>query len=409
MTGQGDPVRELLLVGVGRMGRPYVAAARRLGVKVNAVEAAARAAAVSDQLDELQVGRGELDEHWAEAAHSAVQRRRPDAVVAFSEPQVMGAALLQESLGLPGPSLHAAVLSRNKALQRGTFAAAGIAQPDYLLTGDLAGSAEWVAERLPVVVKPLSSAGSAGVELVADLDAFHAVAARRATEVPLLVETAVEGLEYSWEALVVDGAVWSANVTAKETSGPPHFVEVSHRTGVAFPPEVAAGVDRFTTAVLAALRMRTGLVHLEFRMPPAGPTLMEVAVRTPGDYLMELLGLTYEVDWFELVVRAALALPLPPGPRRPVRYAASYLPSASPGTVTEVSGLDEVAAHDCVVDAAVSVAPGDVVTATRSSAERVGHVVLSASCPAELEGALAFVRRTLVVSTSPEGPPDAAH
>ena len=84
MTGQGDPVRELLLVGVGRMGRPYVAAARRLGVKVNAVEAAARAAAVSDQLDELQVGRGELDEHWAEAAHSAVQRRRPDAVVAFS-------------------------------------------------------------------------------------------------------------------------------------------------------------------------------------------------------------------------------------------------------------------------------------------------------------------------------------
>ena len=93
---------------------------------------------------------------------------------------------------------------------------------------------------------------------------------------------------------------------------------------------------------------------------------MEVAVRTPGDYLMELLGLTYEVDWFELVVRAALALPLPPGPRRPVRYAASYLPSASPGTVTEVSGLDEVAAHDCVVDAAVSVAPEDVVTATRS-------------------------------------------
>ena len=107
----------------------------------------------------------------------------------------MGAALLQESLGLPGPSLHAAVLSRNKALQRGTFGAAGIAQPDYLLTGDLAGSAEWVAERLPVVVKPLSSAGSAGVELVADLDAFHAVAARRATEVPLLVETAVEGLQ----------------------------------------------------------------------------------------------------------------------------------------------------------------------------------------------------------------------
>ena len=40
-------------------------------------------------------------------------------VLAFSEPHVLGAALVQDEYGLPGPSLRAAVTSRNKALQGG--------------------------------------------------------------------------------------------------------------------------------------------------------------------------------------------------------------------------------------------------------------------------------------------------
>jgi biotin carboxylase len=395
-------MRELMLVGVGRMGRPYVAAARRLGLRVRAVEAATRVDAVADLLDGVQACRGELDELWVEAAVAAVGSGRPDGVVAFSEPQVTAAALLQDRLGLPGPSLHAAVLSRNKALQRATFASYGIGQPDYLVTDDLQDAAGWAATRLPVVVKPLSSAGSAGVELVGDLDAYHEVALRRAGERPLLVETAIEGPEFSWEALVSDGEVWFSNTTAKETTGPPHFVELAHRTGVRLPPDDAAQVERFTADVLAGLGMRTGLVHMEFRLDATGPTLMEVAVRTPGDFLMELLGLTYGVDWFELVVRAALGLPLPDPPLGPVRSAAVYFPTAAPGVVTGIRGLDEVSAHPCVVEAKVMVAEGQVVAPLRSSAQRVGHVLLAADRPDELEAALAFVWDTLDVCTRAE-------
>jgi biotin carboxylase len=393
-------MQELMLVGVGRMGRPYVDAARRLGLRVRAVEAAARVDAVADAVDAVHPCRGELDELWSEAAHAAAQAGRPDGVVAFSEPQVMAAALLQDTFGLPGPSLRAAVLSRNKALQRGRFAAHGVRQPDYIVTDDLQASAAWALKRLPVVVKPLSSSGSAGVELVADAGAYREVAARRAAERPLLVETAVDGPEYSWEALVRDGAVWSANTTAKETTGPPHFVEVAHRTAVELAPAVAAEVDDLATRVLTALGMRTGLVHLEFRLAAAGPTLMEVAVRTPGDYLMDILGLTYGVDWFELVVRAALSLPLP-DPPAPVRYAASYLPVAAPGVVTEIRGLAEVMAHPCVVRAAMKVTEGQAVAPLRSSGQRVGHVLLAADSRQELETALEEVRATLVVCTSP--------
>ncbi len=396
-------MQSLLLVGVGRMGRPYLAAARRLGAGVRAVEVPERAAPLADQLDGVTLCRGEPDELWAEAADAAARAARPDGVLAFSEPHVLAAALVQNELGLPGPSLRAAVLSRNKALQRARFATAGIGQPEYLVTDRLADARSWAAGRLPVIVKPLSSAGSNGVEHVPDLDTYSAVAARRDGEGRLLVERAVSGPEYSWEALVRDGQVWFANLTAKETTGPPNFVEVAHRTAADVDEGILSQADALGAAVVAALAMSTGLVHLEFRLSPDGPMVMEVAVRTPGDYLMDLLGLTYGVDWFELAVRAALGRPLPPPPAGPERYAASYLPVAPAGVVTAVSGLDEILAHPCVVSAGVSVAPGDLVAPARSSSQRVGQVVLAADDRKELDAALEDVRRTLVVATLADG------
>lgn len=392
---------ELLLIGVGRMGRPYVRAARRLGLRVQAVETVAGAGELAADVDRVQVCAGRLDEHWAAAAAAAAADRPPDGVLAFSEPQVMAAALLQDAGRLPGPGLHAAVLSRNKALQRGTFAAAGISQPEHLLTVDLASAAGWATGRLPVVVKPLSSSGSAGVELVTTTAGLRDAARRRGGH-PLLVEAAAVGPEYSWEALVLDGKVWFANVTGKETTGPPHFVEVSHRTAVELTQETSAQVDRFAAGVLRALRMRTGMVHLEFRLTASGPCLIEVAVRTPGDFLMDLLCLTYDVDWFELAVRAAMSLPLPAPPDGPVRYAASFLPSAEPGVVTRIAGRPEVLAHPAVVDAALLVAEGDVVAPLTSSGARIGHVLLAAATPRDVEAALADVRGALVVAVGPE-------
>ena len=100
----------------------------------------------------------------------------------------------------------------------------------------------------------------------------------------------------------------------------------------------------------------------------------------PGDYLMDLLGLTYGVDWFELAVRAAMGLELPQQPAEPVKYAASYLPVSPPRRDGDRRpGRDP--GHPCVVVAGAKLAVGDEVAPLRSSAQRVGHVVLAADSP----------------------------
>ncbi|MFF3895375.1 ATP-grasp domain-containing protein [Streptomyces sp. NPDC001812] len=397
----GDPP-DLLLVGVGTMGRPYLDAAARLGVRVRAVESAAawdsRPTHLAASFHRVE---GHGDEAWVGAVARAAAERAPDGLIAFAEPHVLAGALTQERLGLPGPSLHAAVISRNKALQRATFAAYGVSQPEHLHVAGIADGAAWMQGRLPVVVKPLTLAGSEGVELVRDAAGVDEAVARRAGEGPVLVEEAVQGPEYSWEALVRDGEVLFENVTAKDTTSPPYFVELAHRCGHAFAPGPDARVRELTRGVLTAIGMRTGLVHLEFKVGARGPALMEVAVRTPGDYLPDAIGLTYGFDVYEAVVRLALGLPLPDLPKAPVRHAATVFPTAAPGTIREIRGVAEVEAHPAVVRVRLRKAAGDTVRPLTSSSQRMGHVLVDAASPAEREDALAFVRENLRVLVEP--------
>ncbi|MFJ3926409.1 ATP-grasp domain-containing protein [Streptomyces sp. NPDC090022] len=395
-------MKDLLVVGVGTMGRPYVDAAKRLGVRVRAVESEALLGTRRPEDADVAYYAvpDALDESWQDGVTRAVAEHTPDGVLAFAEAHVLAGALAQDRLGLPGPSLHAAVISRNKALQRTGFGAYGVPQPAFLLAPRLGAARKWMTERLPVVVKPLSLGGSEGVELVSTPAQAEEIAVRRGGEGKILVEEAVQGPEYSWEALVHEGRVLFENVTEKETTAPPYFVELSHRCGHRFQdPVLAARVDALTEGVLRGLGMRTGLVHLEFRVGVDGPVLMEVAVRTPGDFLAEAVGLTYGFDLHEAVVRLALGLPLGDLVRtEPVAYAATYFPTCAPGTVTAVDGAEEVAAHPAVVRVALRKGPGDTVGRLTSSSQRLGHVLVRADSVAEREDALKFVAERLRIS-----------
>ncbi|GAA2149832.1 ATP-grasp domain-containing protein [Kitasatospora kazusensis] len=394
-------MKDLLIVGVGTMGRPYLDAAARLGVRVRAVEAAAAydSRPADDGITYYRVDGGP-EESWNQGVNEALADAVPDGVLAFAEPQVIAGALAQDRLRLPGPSLHAAVVSRNKALQRTGFSAYGVPQPEFFLAAEVGRAREWMLERLPVVVKPLTQSGSSGVELVTDAEAVPELIARRTGEGTVLVEQAVLGPEFSWEALVRDGEVLFENFTAKETTPPPYFVELCHRIGHRFEDrETADQVSALTRGVLGAIGMRTGLVHLEFRLGPEGPALMEIAVRTPGDYLADAVGLTYGFDLYEAVVRLALGLPLDGLLNdAPVRYAATFFPTAEPGRISAIEGVEEALAHPAVARIRLRKQVGDVVTPLTSSSARLGHVLVDAASPAEREEALDHVRKHLRIT-----------
>lgn len=400
MNSTGRP--RLLLVGMGKTGRQYLRRAHDDGVAVSIldhgrtlgspeVQAMLRPGDRTYLVPEKPGIEDTGTEEWLAAAGAAVAEAPPDGVLGFGEANVLPAAFLAGELGLPGPGLRAALISRNKFLQRETWRRAGLCQPGYCLVSDYASAATWAAGRFPVVAKPLDQSGSLGVRVVSDESELRAWVDGVSGGRPFLCEELVSGPEYSCEILLRGGEPVFTNITAKLTTPPPYFVEIGHRVPAQCRAETAGGIVRLATAATAAIGMRAGIAHVEMRVMEESPRLMEVAARTPGDFIMDLIGLATGVDLFDALV----AISLGRAPRiAPVSRGAAcvWFPDPPAGSLAPVEALRAAADLPGVERVAVAAQPGSLVAPLRWSLDRVGSVVLRADDDDELDIRLEKVR-----------------
>lgn len=390
----------LLLIGMGTQGRPYLHRAHEEGIAVSLLDHECTLS-----LQEVQATFGTDDraylvgddaglEEWLAAAGAALADSPVDGVVAFSEQHVLPAALVAEELGLPGPGLRAATISRNKFLQRGAWDRAGLPQPGYHLATGPDSACAWAAQSFPVVVKPLDASGSEGVRVVGDESELRAWAATEAGTGPFLCEQYVSGPEYSCELLVQSGRVVFANVTEKLTTPLPYFVEIGHRVPASCPAATTERIIRTATAAAAAIGMRDGIAHVEMRDADGRACLIEMAVRTPGDFIMDVVELATGVDLFRTLI--TISLGRVPDTEPTVRGAACVWFATPPaGSVAPVDALRTAAGLPGVVRVDVPAEPDSLVAPLRSSIDRVGSVVLRAADGDELDSRLSAVRAVL--------------
>lgn len=391
----------VLLVGTGVMAEPYLDAARRNGVQIAVVDTAQRLATLAESyplIDQevLPEGESEHEVGWvrpalALAARVAARGERWGCV-AFSEPHVLAAALVQDAYNIPGPGMRAAVTSRNKALQRAQLDGV-VDQPEYLLAASIADAASWLREHLPAVVKPLDGMGSHGVERVVTPNDIQDVVARRGTEGPVLCETYVEGQEYSVEALVVAGETVLTNLTYKTTHDQKHFVEVAHRVGFeAVDSEVAEVACAALRRVLSSLGVRDAMLSMEFRMDGERVVVMETMVRMPGDHLMEVISRAHDRDLYAAHIQAALGIEAPslesfPHGRGPDevggQYGTCFLVAPRRGALQAIE-WGELRTSGGIVRWGERFQPGHHVRPAESSADRVAYAIVRAADDAEL-------------------------
>lgn len=393
--------RRILLLGLGRTGHPYLRRARARDLAVTVVDrpsllASEDTRSLLEAHDHVQPVPVASQEAYYAAGSRAVAATAVDGVLAVSELQVVPAALLAEEFAMRGPGLRAATVSRNKLLQRELFRRHGVAQPDFHLVHGPGEALRWARNRYPVVVKPLSGSGSANVCVVSDRAAL--TSCYTGPPGPSLIEEFCAGSEYSLEGVVKAGRLRFGSVTAKVTTAPPYCVELEHHVPAALPPAAADAVNAWADGVVRVAGVRDAVVHLEFRLGPAGPVVMELAVRAAGDHIPELVDAALGVDLYDAALSLALGEELDVAVTR-AGAAVAWFPSVPPGRLREVRGLDEVRALPGVLDAPVLARPGDVVAPLRSSADRLGAVLVSGADPAAAGTTLAAVRRLLVLRT----------
>ncbi len=246
----------------------------------------------------------------------------PVAVVPTNDFTVTSSAAVADALRLPRNSQDTVDACRDKKLMKDLLAQKGIPVPHYRTFTtreelvDAAGSLEY-----PLVIKPRQMAGSLGVLKIDDADqldaayqtcvdavaSLHGLA--RAAEDLFQVE---EYIEYPDEVSVEvanfpDGVRRVLAVTDKLTGAEPYFVEVGH----VVPSRHSGRAQLVELAIRSCevLGIDYGVAHFEAKINAEGDvSVIEVAARTGGDAIMDLVEEVYGVNPYELHVLSYLGV-----------------------------------------------------------------------------------------------------
>lgn len=323
-----------------------------------------------------------------------------DAIVAADDQGVVLAAMASERLGLPHNPPHAAAATRDKLIMRRALERGEVPQPRYaaLRRGDDPADVG-ATVGYPVVVKPLSLAGSRGVVRADGPEALSSAVARvrgilatagREPDEPLIVEQFMPGREVSVEGILWDGDLEIlATFDKPEMGDGPFFEETLFVTPSDLPPDVLGEVHRVTAVAAAAIGLTEGPIHAELRITGGAPRLVEVAARTIGGLCgrslrFGLLDTPLEV----LVLRHALGLRKDSLRRERTASGVLMLPVPAAGTLRSVDGVDAARTVPGVTGVEISVARGATVTPLPEGDRYLGFVFARGANRADVVEAL---------------------
>jgi len=284
------------------------------------------------------------------ALHGLARHFRFDQVECLWEPYMLLAARIRESFGLPGMTVEQTVPFRDKERMKRVLDAAGVRTPHHFAATTVAGVWE-AAERIgyPIIVKPISGAGSA--------DTYRADSAAQLAEVlPMLghvpevsVEEFVDGEELTFDTVCANGEILFENVMwyrPRPLQNRLHewISPVSIVLRDLSVPELQAG-RAMGEQVLAALGFRAGFTHMEWYRTASGEAVFgEIAARPPGARVVDLMNYACDADLYAGWAEAVLHGRIGQTPMRKYNAGSIFKRAHGDGRITHVDGLDALRA-----------------------------------------------------------------
>ncbi|GAB3800165.1 ATP-grasp domain-containing protein [Humibacter antri] len=345
------------------------------------------------------------------AAAQLVREQRLDGVLALADELLEWTAQLAASLDLPFHSVETTRLLTDKFAQRAAFRAAGLPTPgSWILHRDTADD-EWVRVGeeafFPAVLKPRRGEGSRNtmpVDSIAQVRSIVSTAEESADEhadrewvLEEYIPDAVAELcgaafanYVSVESFVSDGVITTLAVTGRTPPAWPF-----RETGFFIPAEIdgrrANAVIDAANAAARALGITIGCLHIEVKLTPAGPVVIEVNGRIGGG-VPEMLELTTGIHFLEIAIRIALGDRVDVGTPEPrgIGYLLYMQAADDVHRITAVTGLDDVKSMPGVREVALNRGPGHDVDWRDGNH---GHVYSVLGAAADHDGLRAVLER----------------
>ena len=390
--------------------RDFMEAARRLGLEVT-VGCERRQAFASLfpgghlQLDFLRL-------RQAVRAIAAFARSYPlDAVVAVDDDGTLLAAVAAKALGLPYNALTAVATTRNKHRLRRKVAAAGLLSPRYerlSVEDDPVRAAQRVP--FPCVLKPMHLAASRGVIRADDAEQF-AIAFERLAAIlgepdvvqrggrlarRLLVEAFIPGEEVALEGLLTGGDLTVLAMFDKpDPLDGPFFEETLYVTPSRLPADVQTAIVEQMVKTVAAIGLREGPVHAEWRINEQGVWLLDIAARSIGGLCSRVLRFGSGLSLEELLLMHAAGENISDQKRENVAAGVMMLPIQRRGVLHAVDGQQAARRIPGIEGLVITVALGQEVVPLPEGVQYLGFLFARGDTPQEVEASLREAHRCL--------------
>ena len=384
--------QKLFIVGASRLQLPAIEKAREMGLKLAVADLNPQApgARLADQFYCVST-------HDEEGIYKAARSFGSHGVMTLATDMPMrSVAYACQGLGLPGIPYSLALTATDKGKMREVFREKEVPGPWFVLL-DKADELGQHLDKLtyPLICKPVDRSGSRGVSLVREPgDLARAVdqSAKVGLSGRVILEEFMEGPEVSCEMIVVDGISHLLQITDKQTSGEPFFVETGHSQGSMLPSDQQSQIESVAKQALSALGINNCPAHVEMILTREGPKIVELGARLGGDWIAShLVPLSTGIDLVKLVIELALdRRPLDLG-RQEAASAILFL-TAETGRIKAIKLDPALETLPGLEEIMVWAKEGDQVKKLQSSVDRLGCVIARAGRPQE---ALAICREAL--------------
>ncbi len=282
------------------------------------------------------------------AVRERLRGQQLDRIECLWEPGILLAARLRESFGVPGLNVEQAQRFRDKELMKQALDAAGIRTPRHVAAQSVADV--WEACELigfPIILKPIDGAGSADTYRVSNAEELRSVLPRLRHVQTVSVEEFVEGEEYTFDTITVNGRIAYYNIAWYR---PRPLVARSHEW---ISPQVIALKDidhpdlregvKMGFDVIRALEFDTGFTHMEWYRKADGEVVFgEIGARPPGAHQVDQMKYVCDFDVFREWANAVTLGSISEGIKPKYNVANIYKRARGVGRISKIEGIDKL-------------------------------------------------------------------
>jgi hypothetical protein len=274
-----------------------------------------------------------------------------DRVICLWEPGVLLAARLREQLGTTGMTVEECLPFRDKDLMKEKVAAAGIRTPKHKSAKTAQGVRAAVKKiGYPVIIKPIAGAGSMDTYRVDNAAELKAAIAKMGHIDEVNVEEFIDGEEYTYDTICIDGKIVYRNIGYYRprplTARSEEWISPQTLCLRDLDAPHLKGGHEMGSAVLEALKMKTGFTHMEWYQKPDGEVVFgEIAVRPAGARTVDLMNFVSDIDLFRGYAEAEVNGRFSQVAPRKYNTVNVFKRAQGQGRIQHIEGLDKLRAR----------------------------------------------------------------